>query len=145
MTSDPQHRYILTFHDRRGAQLTYRWLGPEKGVIHLATAAVSNAVFDLHAKYAKKPLWKLIAEFSPEEFVKATCFRYVTDLITPEEALALLKAKEAGKQERIDLVTKVGYPAYTTSIGWLGYSDEKVSCWLSYTIRELMPDPPLDA
>lgn len=116
VTSDPQHR----------------WLGPEKGVIHLATAAISNAVFDLHAKYAEKPLWKLIADFTPEEFVKATCFRYITDFITPEEATELLRAKESGKQERIDIVTKQGYPAYTTSVGWLGYSDEKVSYHLTF-------------
>jgi L-fuconate dehydratase len=108
--SDPQHR----------------WLGPEKGVIHLATAAVSNALWDMMAKYNKKPLWKLICDFTPEEFVRSTCFRYCTDFITPEEALALLKAKEGGKKAREEEVIRRGYPAYTTSVGWLGYSDEKV-------------------
>ncbi|GFZ46285.1 L-galactonate dehydratase [Saitozyma sp. JCM 24511] len=110
LISDPQHR----------------WLGPEKGVIHLATAAVSNALWDMMAKYNKKPLWKLICDFTPEEFVRSTCFRYCTDFITPEEALALLKAKEGGKKAREEEVIRRGYPAYTTSVGWLGYSDEKV-------------------
>jgi L-fuconate dehydratase len=95
-------------------------------VIHLATAAVSNAVWDMMAKYNNKPLWKLICDFTPEEFVKATCFRYITDFITKEEALALLKSKEAGKKAREEEVIRRGYPAYTTSVGWLGYSDEKV-------------------
>ncbi|WVF72423.1 hypothetical protein IAT40_007238 [Kwoniella sp. CBS 6097] len=110
LVSDPQHR----------------WLGPEKGVIHLATAAVNNAVWDLFAKHENKPLWKLIVDFTPEEFVKATSFRYITDAITQDEALALLKEKEPTKKAREEEVIKKGYPAYTTSVGWLGYSDEKV-------------------
>lgn len=104
----------------------HRWLGPEKGVIHLATAAVSNAIWDMFAKARGKPLWKLIVDFTPEEFVKATCFRYITDAINQEQALELLKKLEPTKKEREAEVTKVGYPAYTTSVGWLGYSDEKV-------------------
>lgn len=103
-----------------------RWLGPEKGVIHLATGAVVNAVWDLYAKAADKPLWRLIAEMSPEELVACIDFTYITDAITPKEALALLEKKEAGKQERIDQLLENGYPAYTTSAGWLGYSDEKM-------------------
>ncbi|GAB5554385.1 MAG: L-fuconate dehydratase [Saprospiraceae bacterium] len=103
-----------------------RWLGPEKGVIHLATGAVVNAVWDLYAKQAGKPLWRLLAEMSPEELVACIDFTYITDAITPKEALALLKKKEVGKQERIDQLLKDGYPAYTTSAGWLGYSDEKM-------------------
>ncbi|OWZ61029.1 hypothetical protein AYX15_06747, partial [Cryptococcus neoformans] len=110
LVSDPQHR----------------WLGPEKGVIHLATAAISNAVWDMYAKHAGKPLWKLIVDFTPEEFVKATSFRYITDALTPAEALEILKSKESGKAAREAEVKKRGYPAYTTSVGWLGYSDEKV-------------------
>lgn len=103
-----------------------RWLGPEKGVIHLATGAVVNAVWDLYAKLEGKPLWKLLAEMSPEELVACIDFTYITDAITPAEALELLKEKEASKKERInDLLTK-GYPAYTTSAGWLGYSDDKM-------------------
>ncbi|KAG1876189.1 enolase C-terminal domain-like protein [Suillus subluteus] len=104
-----------------------RWIGPEKGVIHLATAAVNNALWDMFARARGKPLWKLIVDMTPEELVNATAFRYITDVLTREEALAMLTAKEAGKREREALVTEVGYPAYITSAGWLGYSDEKVS------------------
>ena len=103
-----------------------RWLGPEKGVIHLATGAIVNAVWDLYAKVEGKPLWKLIADMSPEELVACIDFTYITDAITKEEALVLLKEKEATKAERIALLEKTGYPAYTTSAGWLGYSDEKM-------------------
>ncbi|MBO9623842.1 MAG: L-fuconate dehydratase [Sphingomonas sp.] len=103
-----------------------RWIGPEKGVIHLATGAVVNAVWDLWAKAEGKPLWRLIGEMSPEEIVRLIDFRYITDCITPDEALALLRAREAGKAERIARLEVEGYPAYTTSAGWLGYSDEKL-------------------
>ena len=103
-----------------------RWLGPEKGVIHLATGAVVNAVWDLYAKVEGKPLWKLLADMSPEELVRCIDFTYITDAITPEKAIELLKSKAEGKQERIDYLLANGYPAYTTSAGWLGYSDEKM-------------------
>nr|WP_294816944.1 L-fuconate dehydratase [uncultured Sphingomonas sp.] len=103
-----------------------RWIGPDKGVIHLATGAVVNAVWDLWAKQAGKPLWRLVADMSPEELVAAIDFRYLTDCITPEEARMLLREKEAGKAERIALLQAEGYPCYTTSAGWLGYSDDKL-------------------
>jgi len=103
-----------------------RWIGPDKGAIHLATGAVVNAVWDLWAKAAGKPLWRLVAEMSPEEIVRAVDFRYLTDCITPDEALALLRSREAGKAERIATLEAEGYPCYTTSAGWLGYSDEKL-------------------
>lgn len=103
-----------------------RWLGPEKGVIHLATGAIVNAVWDLYAKVQKKPLWKLLADMSPEELVRCIDFTYISDVVTPEEAIAFLKSKEKGKKERIDYLLTHGYPAYTTSAGWLGYSDEKM-------------------
>lgn len=103
-----------------------RWLGPEKGVIHLATAAVVNAVWDLYAKTEGKPLWKLVADMSAEQFLSCIDFTYLTDAITPDEALALLKRNAATKQSRIDDLLKNGYPAYTTSAGWLGYSTEKI-------------------
>ena len=103
-----------------------RWLGPEKGVIHLATGAIVNAVWDLYAKAENKPLWRLLADLSPEEIVSCIDFTYITDAITPNEALALLSKMEPGKSERIDYLLKHGYPAYTTSAGWLGYSDEKI-------------------
>ena len=103
-----------------------RWLGPEKGVIHLATGALVNAVWDLYAKVEQKPLWKLLADMSPEELVSCVDFTYITDAITPEEALELLQKNVATKQERIDYLSQHGYPAYTTSAGWLGYSDDKM-------------------
>ncbi|KAF9225759.1 enolase C-terminal domain-like protein [Gyrodon lividus] len=104
-----------------------RWIGPEKGVIHIAAGAVNNALWDMFARSRGKPLWKLVVDMTPEELVDATAFRYITDAITREEALAMLKAKEAGKKEREATVKELGYPAYVTSAGWLGYSDEKVA------------------
>jgi len=103
-----------------------RWLGPEKGVIHLATGAIVNAIWDLFAKVEEKPLWLLLADMSPEELVKCIDFTYITDAITPVEALQLLQEKEGTKQERITNLESKGYPAYTTSAGWLGYSDDKM-------------------
>ncbi len=103
-----------------------RWLGPEKGVIHMATGAIVNAVWDLYAKAEQKPLWKLLADMSPEELVSCVDFTYITDAITPDEALAILQKLEATKQDRIDKLLEYGYPAYTTSAGWLGYTDEKM-------------------
>ncbi|KAF9517532.1 hypothetical protein BS47DRAFT_1339391 [Hydnum rufescens UP504] len=104
-----------------------RWIGPEKGVIHLASAAVDNALWDLFAKSRRKPLWKLIVDFTPEELVRSTAFRYITDAITPDEALAILKARETDKKDREAQVIAQGYPAYVTSAGWIGYSDDKVA------------------
>jgi len=103
-----------------------RWIGPEKGVIHLATGAVVNAVWDLLAKMAGKPLWQLIGEMSPAELIGLIDFRYITDCVTPEQGLALLEARAPGKAERIATLRDKGYPAYTTSAGWLGYSDAKL-------------------
>ncbi len=103
-----------------------RWIGPDKGAIHLATGAVVNAVWDLWAKLEGVPVWKLVSRMSPEEIVKLVDFRYITDCITPEEALALLKAQDAGKAERLATLEREGYPCYTTSAGWLGYDDAKL-------------------
>lgn len=103
-----------------------RWLGPEKGVIHLATGALINALWDLYAKIEKKPLWQLLADMSPEELVRCIDFTYITDALTPEEALALLQKQEKTKQQRVEQLLQTGYPAYTTSAGWLGYSDDKI-------------------
>ncbi|WP_152044716.1 L-fuconate dehydratase [Aureimonas psammosilenae] len=103
-----------------------RWIGPDKGAIHLATGAVINAVWDLWGKIESKPVWQLVAEMSPEEFVSLIDFRYITDCITPEEAVAMLRAVEPGKASRIETLKREGYPCYTTSAGWLGYSDEKL-------------------
>jgi L-fuconate dehydratase len=103
-----------------------RWIGPEKGVIHLATAAIVNAVWDLWAKEQKKPLWKLLCDMSPEELVSCIDFRYITDHLTPEEALDILRANQSTKHLREEEMLRVGYPAYTTSAGWLGYPDDKI-------------------
>ncbi|MDQ0069534.1 L-fuconate dehydratase [Variovorax boronicumulans] len=103
-----------------------RWIGPDKGAIHLATGAVVNAMWDLWAKSEGKPVWQLVADMSPEELVRCIDFRYITDCITPEEALVLLREASVGKAERIATLKAEGYPCYTTSAGWLGYSDEKL-------------------
>src|SRR5439155_18142893 len=103
-----------------------RWIGPEKGAIYLGTAAIVNAVWDLYAKREGKPLWKLLVDLSPEEVVACVDFRYVTDALTPDEALELLQRNEATKGAREAEMRRDGFPAYTTSVGWLGYTDEKV-------------------
>ena len=103
-----------------------RWIGPDKGAMHLATGAVVNAVWDLLAKEAGKPVWRLVAEMSPEEIVRIVDFRYLTDAITPEEARAILRRAEPGKAERMALLEREGYACYTTSAGWLGYDDDKL-------------------
>src|SRR5436190_11803374 len=103
-----------------------RWVGPEKGVIHLATAAIVNAVWDLYAKAEKKPLWKLLADMSPEQLVSCIDFRYITDALTPDEALVLLRRHAPTRAAREAEIRGTGYPAYTTSAGWLGYPDDKI-------------------
>ena len=103
-----------------------RWVGPEKGVIHLATGALINAVWDLYARAERKPLWKLLVDFSPEQIVSCIPFKYITDALTPDEALEILRRNESTKPEREQEMLNSGYPAYTTSAGWLGYSDEQV-------------------
>lgn len=103
-----------------------RWTGPEKGVVHLAAAAVINAVWDLWARSQQQPLWKLIAQMSPEQFVSCVDFRYLSQCLTPAQALELLQQREAGKLERVEQLLDSGYPSYTTSAGWLGYSDDEL-------------------
>jgi L-fuconate dehydratase len=103
-----------------------RWLGPEKGVMHMAIGAVVNAAWDLAARVAGKPLWRFIADMTPEQLVATIDFRYLTDALTPEEALTMLYAAAPSKAKRIEQLLAEGYPAYTTSPGWLGYSDEKM-------------------
>src|SRR6187399_2308588 len=103
-----------------------RWLGPEKGVVHLATAAVVNAVWDLWAKREGKPLWKLLVDLSPEELVGCIDFRYIADALPPEEALEILRDARRGASAREQEIVESGFPAYTTSAGWLGYADDKV-------------------
>lgn len=103
-----------------------RWLGPEKGVTHMAAGAVVNAAWDLAAKCAGKPVWRFLAEMTPEELVSLVDFRYLTDALTPQEALAILRAAEPGRARRTERLVAEGYPAYTTSPGWLGYDDDKL-------------------
>jgi L-fuconate dehydratase len=105
----------------------FRWLGPEKGVIHLATAALINAVWDLYARSEGKPLWKLLADMEAEQITNVVDFRYISDAITRDEAIALLKQRHAGVDARLERLKAEGYPAYTTSVGWFGFSDEKIS------------------
>jgi L-fuconate dehydratase len=103
-----------------------RWIGPDKGAVHLALAAIVNALWDLYARSKGVPVWRLVSGFSPEEFVRCIDFRYLTDALTPEEALAILRAQEPGRAARIARLEAEGYPAYTTSAGWLGYPDDKI-------------------
>ncbi|WP_248958055.1 L-fuconate dehydratase [Sphaerisporangium perillae] len=103
-----------------------RWLGPEKGVMHMAISAVVNALWDLKAKIEGKPLWLLLGEMAPEEIVSLVDFRYISDALTPGEALELLRQAEPGRKERIAHLNAHGYAAYTTSPGWLGYDDDKL-------------------
>lgn len=103
-----------------------RWLGPDKGVMHLATAAIVNAVWDMWAKSVGKPVWKLLVDLTPEELVRCLDFRFVTDVLTPDEALAILRRNAPTKPDREREMLEHGFPAYTTSAGWLGYSEEKI-------------------
>ena len=103
-----------------------RWLGPEKGVIHIAMAAIVNAVWDLQAKRAGRPLWKLLTLMTPREVVRCIDFQFITDALTPDEAIEILEQRKAGKPQSEDMLLRDGYPAYTTSAGWMGYSDERV-------------------
>jgi len=105
----------------------FRWLGPEKGVMHMAIGAVLNAVWDLYAKVRGVPVWKLLVDMSPEQVVSLVDFRYLTDVLTPEDALAMLRAQAPGKAEREAKLLAEGIPAYTTSAGWLGYDDAKLA------------------
>ena len=121
ITSDLNAFYLAVTGDTQ-----FRWLGPEKGVIHLACGALVNAVWDLYAKAEGKPVWKLLADMTPEQIVAAVDFRYITDAIKPAEALEILRRGKAGQAERLARLETEGYPAYTTSAGWFGFSDEKI-------------------
>jgi L-fuconate dehydratase len=117
---------MRSFYHSLAQDAQLRWIGPEKGIFHMATGAVINALWDLWAKREKKPLWKLLADMSPEQLVSTIDFMWISDALTPEEAVLILKRNEAGKGAREAEMRRDGFPAYTTSTGWLGYSDEKV-------------------
>jgi L-fuconate dehydratase len=104
----------------------FRWLGPEKGVIHMAAGGLINAVWDLYAKAERKPLWRLLAEMPPEQLVSAIDFRYIDDALTREQALDILTRSQVSMPERLQRLDAEGYPAYTTSAGWFGFSDQQV-------------------
>ncbi|HEV2414070.1 MAG TPA: enolase C-terminal domain-like protein [Candidatus Dormibacteraeota bacterium] len=103
-----------------------RWLGPEKGVVHLATAALVNAVWDMYAKFKRKPLWKLLADMTPAQLVGCIDFRYIDDVLAPAEARSILERQVSGRARREAEMLRDGFPAYTTSAGWIGYSDAKI-------------------
>jgi L-fuconate dehydratase len=103
-----------------------RWLGPEKGVIHISMAAIVNAVWDLHARRENKPVWKLLADMTPKQVAACIDFRYITDALTPDEAIEIMSRQEKTKGEREAHLLGEGYPAYTTSAGWIGYSDDRI-------------------
>ena len=109
-----------------GGDSQLQWVGPEKGVIHMAAGAVTNAVWDAWAKVENKPLWKLVADMTPMELVRCVNFQHITDAITPDQALEILKNLDATKFDRIAKLEDRGYPAYTTSVGWMGYDDDKL-------------------
>ena len=114
------------FSQRLTHESQLRWIGPEKGAIHLATAAIVNAVWDLYAKVKRKPVWKLVADMTPEQIVSCIDFRYITDALTREEALEILRRRLSTRAEREAQMRNEGYPAYITSAGWIGYADDKV-------------------
>lgn len=112
-------------------------MSPERGVLQLATCAILNAVWDMWAKAEGKPLWRLVADFTPEEFVKVIDFRYLTDVLTPEQALQMLTEKEKTKAERLELALQdKAVPAYNTSAGWLGQSDDEVKALINKAVGE---------
>lgn len=114
-----------------------RWIGPEKGVIHLALGAIVNAIWDLWAKTLGKPVWRIVAEMTSEEFVRCIDFRYITDAITPEEAIEMLRKEEGSKAKRLeDAEMSRAVPAYTTSAGWLGYGEDRMKALLKETVNE---------
>ena len=103
-----------------------RWVGPEKGVIHLAAAAVLNAVWDLWCRLHERPLWRLVSEMTPDQIVACVDFRYLSDALTPAQAREILQTQSAGRSARTELLLEEGYPSYTTSAGWLGYTDSEL-------------------
>ena len=121
LTSDLNALYLQLSGDTQ-----FRWLGPAKGVIHLACGALLNAVWDLYAKAEGKPVWRLLADMTPEQVIAAIDFRYIADALSPSEALEILRSGKHGQADRLAKLEAQGYPAYTTSAGWFGFSDDKI-------------------
>ncbi|KAF5540390.1 mandelate racemase [Fusarium napiforme] len=114
-----------------------RWVGPEKGVIHLALGALVNAIWDLWAKTLGKPVWRVVADMTPEEVIRCIDFRYISDVLSPNDALEILRAAQKGKAERIqEALNNRAVPAYTTSAGWLGYGEDKMKKLLEESVKE---------
>lgn len=114
------------WHEMVAGDCQLRWVGPEKGVVHLATAALINAIWDLWAKTAGKPVWKLLVDMTPEQLVSCVDFTYIDDVLTREEAVAMLRRAAPGKALREREMHEHGYPGYTTAAGWLGYPEDKM-------------------
>ena len=131
ITSDLNGFYLEVTGDTQ-----FRWLGPEKGVIHLACAALLNAIWDLYAKSEGKPVWALLADMSPEQIVSAIDFRYIADALSRDEALEILHRGKQGRVEREARLERDGYPAYTTSVGWFGFDDDKIRRLCSEALGE---------
>lgn len=117
---------IAAFYDHLRSDSQLRWLGPEKGVIHMAVGGIVNAVWDMWARAEGKPVWRLLCDMTPEEFVRCLDFRYVSDAITVDEALEIVHRNVETRSQRIERLQRHGFPAYTTSPGWLGYDDDKL-------------------
>jgi L-fuconate dehydratase len=126
LTTEDAFNNIGAIAHQLSADSQLRWLGTDKGVFHMAAGAVLNALWDLFAKERGVPLWKLLADLTPEQVVSAIDFRYIADVLTPEEALAILKRSESNKSKNEKILLEKGVAAYTTTPGWLGYSDEKM-------------------
>ncbi len=127
---------MAAFWRRLTGDTQLRWIGPEKGAIHLATAAIVNAVWDLYAKVEGKPVWKLVADMTPEQFVACIDFRYLTDALTPDQALDILRRNATTRAAREAEMRRDGYPAYITSAGWMGYPDDKVRALCRAALRD---------
>ncbi|XP_055533364.1 mitochondrial enolase superfamily member 1-like [Wyeomyia smithii] len=125
-TTDSIYRNFAQFWRELTSESQLRWIGPEKGVTHLAVAAIINALWDLWGKIRGVPVWRLLTDMDPEELVSVIDFRYITDAITPEKAINILKTSQHDRQTRINELVAKGYPAYTTQVGWLGYNDDQI-------------------
>ena len=126
----------LAFLRSLTADVQLRWLGPEKGALHMATGAIVNAVWDLRAKVAGKPMWQLLAEMPTADLVACVDFRHIDDALSPAEASAILDKGRDGLEDRLALLRRDGFPSYTTSVGWLGYPDDKVRALTRRTYAE---------